>query len=196
MNPNCYIVAGANGVGKTTFATRFLPVYAHCSDFINPDYLAKAYAPFDPVGGIIQAGRVALARIAQFQQAARDFAFETTLSGRSYLNTLASLKCSGYMLSMFYLWIPSCELTLARIAGRVALGGHDVPEEAARRRFGRSLANLFTLYLPLLDTLRFFENSTNVPRLVFTHTPSETKVADENLYALLQREQQERGIAP
>ena len=188
MKPNCYIIAGGNGVGKTTFAECFLPEYTQCRNFINPDYLAKAYAQFDPNGGVIQAGRIALARIAEFQRGARDFAFETTLSGRSYLNTLASLKRSGYALNMFYLWIPSCELTLARIKGRVALGGHDVPEAAVRRRYTRTLANLFTLYLPLLDTLYFYENSERIPRMVFKRTHDEMEIVNEELYTLLQHE--------
>jgi predicted ABC-type ATPase len=48
---NCYIVAGPNGAGKTTFATEFLPRYANCRNFVNPDLLARAFSPFDPDAG-------------------------------------------------------------------------------------------------------------------------------------------------
>ncbi len=86
---NCYIIAGSNGAGKTTFATEFLPHYANCGNFINPDLLARAYSPFDPDAGMLRAGRVVLQRIAEFARARRDFAFETTLSGRTYLPLLS-----------------------------------------------------------------------------------------------------------
>jgi hypothetical protein len=81
---NCYIIAGPNGAGKTTFASKFLPLYANCRNFINPDLLARAYSPFDPDAGMLRAGRAVLERIAEFIKIRTDFAFETTLSGRSY----------------------------------------------------------------------------------------------------------------
>ena len=76
---NCYIIAGPNGAGKTTFATEYLPHYAKCVNFINPDLLARAYSPFDPDAGMLRAGRTVLERIAEFTEAGTDFAFETTL---------------------------------------------------------------------------------------------------------------------
>ena len=36
-----YVIAGPNGVGKTTFATKFLPKYTDCANFINADLIAK-----------------------------------------------------------------------------------------------------------------------------------------------------------
>jgi predicted ABC-type ATPase len=78
----CYIIAGSNGAGKTTFATEFLPRYANCRNFINPDLLARAFSPFDPDAGMSRAGRAVLKSIAEFTKARKDFAFETTLSGR------------------------------------------------------------------------------------------------------------------
>jgi hypothetical protein len=89
---NCYIIAVPNGAGKTTFATEFLPLYANCRNFINPDLLARAYSPFDPDAGMLRAGRAVLERIAEFTEAKKDFAFETTLSGRSYVPLLRKMK--------------------------------------------------------------------------------------------------------
>jgi predicted ABC-type ATPase len=85
---NCYIVAGPNGAGKTTFATEFLPLYANCRNFVNPDLLARAFSPFDPDAGMLRAGRTVLERIEEFTQAKKDFAFETTRSGRGYMPLL------------------------------------------------------------------------------------------------------------
>ena len=164
---NCYIVAGSNGAGKSTFATEFLPRYANCPNFINADLIARVLSPFDPDAALAHAGRLVLESIKQASAARADFAFETTLSGRSYLHVIRDLRKRGYRIHMFYLWIPGPELALARIRDRVAKGGHNVPARNVRRRFRRTLTNLFTLYRPLLDTLRVFDNSTDVPRLVF-----------------------------
>ena len=185
---NCYIIAGPNGAGKTTFATTFLPLHANCRNFINPDLLALAYSPFDPDAGMLRAGRTVLERIAEFTEAHTDFAFETTLSGRAHVPLLRRVKKAGFRLHLFYLWIPSPELALLRIRYRVESGGHNVPESDVRRRFGRTLGNLFTLYRPLLDTLHFFDNSSDRPRLIFKDESGHTMISDAALYARLRRE--------
>ncbi len=181
-HPNCYIIAGPNGAGKTTFATEFLPLYAKCNNFINPDLIARAYSPFDPDAGMFRAGRSVLERIAESTKARQDFAFETTLSGRTYVPLLRAVKQVGFRLHMFYLWIPSPDLALLRIRDRVESGGHNVPERDVRRRFSRTIANLFTLYRPLLDTLRFFDNSSDEPRLIFRDLAGKTEAFDLGLY--------------
>jgi predicted ABC-type ATPase len=184
---NCYIIAGPNGAGKTTFATEFLPLYANCRNFINTDLIARGLSPFDPDAGMLRAGRTVLERIAEFTRARTDFAFETTLSGRTYVALLRRAKKAGFRLHMFYLWIPSPELALLRIRDRVESGGHNVPERDVRRRFGRTLGNLFTLYRPLLDTLNFFDNSSDTPRLIFKDESGHTTIADAALYESLRR---------
>ncbi len=184
-HPNCYIIAGPNGAGKTTFATEFLPRHANCRNFINADLIAHGLSPFDPDAGMLRAGRTVLERIAEFTGARTDFAFETTLSGRTYVPLLRGVKMAGFRLHMFYLWIPSPELALLRIRDRVESGGHNVPERDVRRRFGRTLGNLFTLYRPLLDTLHFFDNSSDPPRLIFKDESGQTTISDGALYAEL-----------
>jgi predicted ABC-type ATPase len=186
-HPNCYIIAGPNGAGKTTFATVFLPLYANCRNFINPDLLARAFSPFDPDAGMLRAGRAVLECIAESTKARKDFAFETTLSGRTYLRVLGHIKEVGFQLHMFYLWIPTPELALFRIQDRVGSGGHSVPERDVRRRFSRTLVNLFTLYRSLLDTLHFFDNSSDTPRLIFKDEAGKTVISDDVLYEQLRR---------
>jgi len=186
--PSCYIIAGPNGAGKTTFATEFLPFYANCRNFINPDLLARAYSPFDPDAGMLRAGRTVLERIAEFTDARTDFAFETTLSGRAYVPLLRRVKKAGFQLHLLYLWIPSPELALLRIRDRVESGGHNVPEQNVRRRFCRTQRNLFTLYRPLLDTLHFLDNSSDVPRLIFKEEAGKTIINDAALYERLRQE--------
>ena len=187
-HPNCYIIAGPNGAGKTTFATEFLPLYANCRNFINADLIARGLSPFDPDAAMLRAGRTVLDRIAEFTEARTTFAFETTLSGRSYAPLLRGMKKAGFRLHMFYLWIPSPELALLRIRDRVVSGGHNVPERDVRRRFSRTLGNLFALYRPLLDTLHFFDNSSDTPRLIFKDESGQTAISDAVLYAELRRQ--------
>lgn len=129
-----------------------------------------------------------LERIAEFTEARTDFAFETTLSGRTYVPLLRRVKKAGFRLHLFYLWIPSPDLALLRIRDRVESGGHNVPERDVRRRFGRTLFNLFALYRPLLDTLHFFDNSSETPRLIFKDDAGRTTVNDAALYERLRKE--------
>lgn len=182
IQPNCYIIAGSNGAGKTTFATEFLPHYADCKNFINPDYIARGLSPFDPDAAIMHAGRMVLARIHGSMEQKIDFAFETTLSGRAYAGLVKQLRRGGYRVHMFYLWVPAPELALERIHDRVVKGGHDVPPAAVQRRFTRTLTNLFRLYRPLLDTLHFFDNSRAQLHLVFKDEQGKTTVFDAPAY--------------
>ncbi|HUJ08827.1 MAG TPA: zeta toxin family protein [Verrucomicrobiae bacterium] len=181
-HPNCYIIAGSNGAGKTTFATRFLPDHAACVNFINPDLIARGLSPFDPNAALARAGRLVLERIQGTSASRADFAFETTLSGRSYVRVIRGLRAHRYQIHMFYLWIPGPELALLRIRVRVQKGGHNVPARDVRRQFGRTVANLFRLYRPLLDTLRVFDNSTRSPRLIFEDENGRTTVYDASRY--------------
>jgi predicted ABC-type ATPase len=136
---------------------------------------------------MFRAGRVVLERIAEFREARKDFAFETTLSGRGYAPLLRQMKTDGFQLHMFYLWIPSPELALLRIRDRVESGGHNVLARDVRRRFGRTLVNLFTLYRPILDTLHFFDNSSDTPRLIFKDESGQTTVGNAELYRQLRQ---------
>ena len=80
------------------------------------------------------------------------------------------------------------ELALLRIRDRVESGGHNVPERDVRRRFGRTLGNLFRLYRPLLDTLHFFDNSSDAPRLIFKDEADQTTIDDAALYKQLRQQ--------
>ncbi|MCD6311745.1 MAG: Zeta toxin family protein, partial [Elusimicrobia bacterium] len=95
-----------------------------------------------------------------------NFGFETTLSGKTYLNYFKNLKNQGYKLHLFFLWIPNTQLALARIKDRVSHGGHNVPCKDVQRRFKRSICNFFNLYLSLSDTWLLFDNSGENPKLI------------------------------
>ncbi len=89
----------------------------------------------------------------------RTFAFETTLSTRSYSNFLQQLKARGYRVYLIFLWLPSAEMSINRVTERVRNGGHHVPDNVVYRRYQRGLSNFFNLYKPLADQWRFYDNT-------------------------------------
>ena len=186
-NKSVYIIAGPNGSGKTTFATMFLPEYVHCPNFVNADLIAGGLAPFEPRSAAIKAGKLVLQQIHEFANRGLDFAFETTLSGKSYATLLKNLTAKEYAVHLFFLWIPSPELAIARIKDRVSEGGHDVPEEDVRRRFVRSVHNFFKLYQPLLDSWMLFDNSKTKPLLIAKRRNGTMEVFDQELFKLVQK---------
>jgi predicted ABC-type ATPase len=161
-----YVIAGPNGAGKTTFATEFLPSFVNCREFVNADLIAAGLSPFAPESQALRAGRLVLTRIQELAAAGADFGFETTLSGRTYAPILKGLRDRGYRLHLFFLWLPSAELAVARVANRVRQGGHHVPEPAIRRRFEAGLRNLGNIYACLVDHWRIYDASRLPPSLV------------------------------
>lgn len=181
-HPQCYVIAGPNGAGKTTFARDFLPHYVHCLEFVNPDLIALGLSPFDAKRAGPAAGRVVLQRIHDLAKAKNDFAMETTLSGRTYVPLLRGIREGGYQVHMFYLWLPTPEMSLQRVADRVKRGGHDVPKADVRRRFPRTLNNLFNLYWFLLDSLYFFDASNVEPSLIFEQIEGRVQIYQQEKY--------------
>jgi len=181
-NKNLYIIAGPNGSGKTTFAKRFLPNYADCTHFINADLIAQGLSPFSPVVAAMKAGRLVLKEIEEMSEKGISFAFETTLSGKTYLTLLKRLKNKGYQIHLFFLWIPNTNLALERIKDRVEGGGHDVPASDVRRRFRRSVENFLGVYQTMLDSWMLFDNSRETPHLVAEKTGEKLSIKDTELY--------------
>jgi len=166
--PVIYIVAGSNGAGKTTFAREFLPFYAKCNRFVNADLIAQGISPFAPEKAAMKAGRIVLNELHELVEQRLDFAFETTLSGKTYLHFLQDAKKKGYEIQIFFLWIPVVQLSISRIKQRVKQGGHNVPTVDVRRRFKKSMSNFLEHYKPLAERWYFFDNSGVVPILIET----------------------------
>lgn len=180
-----YVIAGPNGVGKTTFATTFLPKYTDCRNFINADLIAKGMSPFSPETAAIRAARLMLSEIQYFAGRRVSFAFETTFSGRSYLRSFEKLKKAGYGIHMFFLWVKGVDISVSRVQDRVLKGGHDVPEVDIRRRFDRSIRNFLKEYRPLADTWYLFDNSGREPDLVAFEKKRRLRIIDKESYESL-----------
>jgi predicted ABC-type ATPase len=166
MSRTVVIIAGPNGAGKTTFATQFLPHEGACQNFINVDLIASGLSPFDPASATIRAGRLMLAEIRRSLRHGESFAFETTLSGRSYARQIPAWRAKGYRVSLIFLTLRSVRLAMARVKSRVAQGGHRVPADDVRRRFHRGLINFEQLYRPLVDHWELYDNSDDSPILL------------------------------
>lgn len=162
--PRWIVIAGPNGAGKTTFARQYLPEDARVVHFVNADLIATGLSPLKPDLAAIAAGRLVLQEIDRLAESRADFAFETTLSGLTYVRRLQQWKQAGYRVEIVYLRLRSTQLALRRIAARVRQGGHNVPRKDVVRRFKRGLAYFENIYRPLADSWAVYENSDRTPR--------------------------------
>ena len=165
-SPLCIVIAGPNGAGKTTFAREFLPKDAGVLHFVNADLIANGLSPLRPELAAVASARLVLGELARLTRARANFAFESTLSGKTYAARIKRWKADGYRIEMIFLHLPSPRLALRRIAARVKQGGHNVPRVDVLRRFGRGWSNFQTVYRPLADAWAVYDNSGGVPRLL------------------------------
>lgn len=152
-------MAGPNGAGKSTTAPRLLRDTLEVTEFVNADAIASGLSAFRPESVAMAAGRLMRGRMRQLADQGANFAFETTLASRGLAPWLAGLKGRGYRVHLLFLRLESADLAVSRVAERVRMGGHHVPEEDVRRRFEKGLRNFFGLYMPLADTWQLFDNS-------------------------------------
>ena len=158
--PRVVIFAGPNGAGKSTHADAILAALG-IDTFVNADYIARGLSGRKTDIVAFEAGRIMLKRLHQLGEAGADFAFESTLSSRTFAPFLRSLKARGYVVAVYYFSLSSAQLAVRRVKLRVSMGGHDVPGDVVKRRFGRSLNNFFNLYAPLADEWTMFDNSSS-----------------------------------
>jgi predicted ABC-type ATPase len=186
QKPTCFVIAGPNGAGKTTFALRYLPQIAGCRNFVNADLIAYGLSPFDSLSAQYEAGRLFLREVHTNIEKQVDFAFETTLAGRSHISLLKTLRQDGWRIVLFFLWIPDAAFSKSRVRERVKHGGHDIPDDAIYRRYPRIMHNLMKVYLPLCDKVVFYDNSGTKPVRFFEQ--------DENVQTILNKDIYERIV--
>ena len=164
--PKLYIIAGCNGAGKTTASFTILPEILGCKEFINADEIAKGLSPFQPESVAMQAGRIMLARMDELLQKGETFAFETTLATKSYKQKIEWAQANGYEVTLLFFWLDSPNIAKERVAQRVAEGGHSIPLETIERRYYNGIANLFTIYIDIVDICYIFDNSEGRKELI------------------------------
>ena len=187
--PTCWIIAGPNGAGKTTFALEYLPKVANCRHFINADLIAAGLSPLAPEKQLLAASKLFLHEMEQRIQQKQDFAFETTLAGRSYLKLIHRLKNKGWQVELIYLALPNMKMSKVRVAERVAYGGHNIPTQDIERRFARSLRNLLTDFRSVVDATLCFMNGVDALQLIFEQKGEICTIINEQLYRHMLKEE-------
>jgi len=188
QKPTCFIIAGPNGAGKTTFALRYLPQIAGCRNFVNADLIAYGFSPFDSLSAQYEAGRLFLRQIYANIEKRVDFAFETTLAGRSQINLLKKLRKNGWQIVLFFLWIPDAAFSKSRVRERVENGGHNIPDDAIYRRYPRIMYNLIKIYIPLCDKMICYDNSRSKPVPVFEQDGKIRRIFIQDIYERILRQ--------
>lgn len=164
--PTLYIIAGANGAGKTTSSFTIFPELLKCKEYINADLIAKAISPFNPDSVSIEAGKVLLRRIETLISEKTDFAFETTLASKSVVRIIQYAKSSGYKVIILFFFLKSYTIAFKRVKERVRQGGHNIPKEVIKRRFYRGISNLLNTFINICDYCIIVDNSGQVPRRI------------------------------
>lgn len=164
--PRCIVIAGPNGAGKTTFAREFLPHEAGVTHFVNADLIAAGLSPLDPPAAQVAAARILLKELDRLSAERKDFAFETTMSGMTYLSRMKRWRSQGYRIELVFLKLPSVDMALDRVAQRVKQGGHNVPTSDVRRRFKRGWRNFEAAYKSAVDSWAVYDNEGRLPKLI------------------------------
>lgn len=186
ISPGVVVLGGPNGAGKSTAAPRLLRGSLKVEEFVNADTLAQGLSAFRPEDVALQAGRIMLKRLDDLESQGKSFAFESTLASQALARRLERLKKRAYTVHIVYLWLPTAELAIARVAERVRAGGHNVLSDDVRRRFSRGRRNFFRRYRPLADTWRLYDGSSlRGPRLIASGAAGKpTRVRDQETWHL------------
>tara|TARA_R110002049_G_scaffold2485_2_gene18210 strand:- start:11408 stop:11983 length:576 start_codon:yes stop_codon:yes gene_type:complete len=187
-----YVIAGCNGAGKTTASYTILPEILECGEFVNADEIARGLSPFQPEKAGIQAGRLMLERIKSLIGRGQDFAFETTLSTKSYKNLIQDAKKKNYSVTLIFFWLSSQELAVKRVETRVKEGGHNIPEKVIRRRYENGLRNFFDIFKSIVDDWMLIDNSGDPYELIAEKTQSEEIIYNVEIWNSLKKKYNEK----
>jgi predicted ABC-type ATPase len=180
MQKEIVIIAGANGVGKTTFARVFLQEYDY--EFLNADEIAKSLSAQNPSEKKISAGKLFLQKLNEMVSQNKSLLIESTLSGKYLQKFIENARKQNYKITIIFLFAESPEILIERIAERVKKGGHYVPDEDVRRRFVRGKENFWNTYKYLADSWTLIYNSEGAFYEVALSENQEIEIFDENLY--------------
>jgi predicted ABC-type ATPase len=162
LKPVFYLLAGPNGAGKSTLyrsalASGLLPADA---EFVNADlHESRALQHItDPQERSAQARAWADARRAHCLRQGLSFASETVFSHPSKLALMQEARSAGFAVVLLVVCVNDPRQLLARVAQRVAEGGHDVPSDRILARYPRTLEHLKAA-IPLADLALLYDTS-------------------------------------
>lgn len=184
--PQVIVIAGPNGAGKSTAAGWLLPKEM---TFVNADEVAKILPGYPSRAADLEAGRIVLEQLDELERRRSDYAVETTLAGRSLAARVVRLRRAGYRFRLVFLWTLSAEFSRQRVAARVRAGGHDIPEETIRRRYGAGLRNFFALYQPIADKWEVYSSLQATAQLIAEGIMGgEARISDPDLWHRMREE--------
>ncbi len=160
------VIAGPNGSGKTTTAFSLLPDLVNIYECINADEIARGLAPLHPESMALTASKLMIKRLKDLLEKEKNFAFETTASGKNYIKYLKDAQMRGYEVNLVYLWLANADIAVERVVHRVAQGGHYIPEDVIRRQYKSGMKNTLHHYLPLADRALILDNSTKSQKVI------------------------------
>ncbi len=179
--PSIYIIVGPNGAGKTTAAYSLLPNVFNIMEFVNADEIAKGLSPFNFEGVTFQAGKIMIERINFLMKENKNFAFETTLSGKSYFQFIKLAKSKGYKIILFFIWLENIALAKCRVALRVKNGGHNIPEPVIEKRYIKGIKNFYA-YAELVNDWHIYDNSGKDFLLIARRITGELEIFNFDVY--------------
>lgn len=187
MTKQIFMIAGPNGAGKTTTAMSFISSEM-IDEFLNADEIARGLAPLHPENMALTASKLMLKRFKELLDANKTFAFETTGSGTNYIKHLKEAQAKDYEVHLMFLWLPSSDLAVERVANRVRQGGHNIPEDTIRRRYFAGIKNLIKHYLPLANRALILDNSIAGTEKIIAkkHIDHYLKIEEPNIWKELQ----------
>jgi predicted ABC-type ATPase len=161
--PFVLMIAGPNGSGKTTLTNQLRRAGIDFGHYINPDEIAVILEG-DYGERVRRAQAMADARRAACLLGRESFSFETVMSHPSKVDVLRDARRRGFRTLLYFVATESAALNVARVRQRVALGGHDVPEDRIRARYARTLA-LLPDAIEAADDAVLFDNSYGRPTI-------------------------------
>jgi predicted ABC-type ATPase len=177
-----------HGAGKTTASFTILPELLQVKEFVNADEIARGLSPFQPEKVSIEAGKIMLRRLQELISQKENFAFETTLSTRSFIGFIKQAKEQGYTVNLIYYWLDSIELAIERVKIRVSDGGHNIPTETIIRRYFSGLKNFINLYKEKVDYWILIDNSGTEPELIAEgRILNRVQITDEKKWKLINK---------
>ncbi len=184
MNNNeklLYIIAGANGCGKSTLAEVLLREKNLV--FLNADEIAKEISPNAINSVPISAGKEYFKRLENFFKQNKSFAIESTLSGNNIIRIIEKAKKQGYKIILVYSFLQNCAMCIKRVKIRVRNGGHNVPEEDIIRRYYKSIAKFWDEYRLEVDDWTLFYNG-------YDYAPVIVSFGEKEKYDIINKEKQ------
>jgi len=158
-SPVAIMLAGPNGAGKTTTAMKLFKIEFRDVEYVNADVIAQGLSGGNPDAVALEAGKILLERLHALAEGRRNLAYETTGASKSFASWIKKLKTHGYAFRLYYFWLRSADAAIARVAERVRMGGHHVPDDTIRRRYDLGLRNFFKLYMPLATKWQLIDNN-------------------------------------